>query len=268
VFLEPLALVPNRQGRVLGNAEVATWSGYFEKWLINQEATNADKLSSGPLPVEFATPLFHWPTSYDGAAFMKTFGRVVQFREDVRRLAAAVLWELSSKFELNLEATEFMTSGMFFGAHLRTAADAAKAKWTGYAVQAAAYLEQASKEHLTTIYVATGSLEDMERFSAQAWSEHQYNTTSKVQLLKGKEGELLRSLSWDQQGLVDFLVMLKSSSFAGIEQSSFAWNIVLKRHLLSSDPSYLNHGHTFQDEYSMLLGPRTPDPFICRSMWP
>jgi len=248
VAVGPLELIPDRKDRVLGNSEVAAWEGYWEKWLRNQEATNADKLSSGPIPVEFPSPLFHWPTDYDDADFVKSFGRVIQFREDTRRLAATVLWELSRKFELDLEPNEFMDGGMFFGAHLRTASDAAKAKWTGYEDQAANYLELAAKEHLSTIYVATGSMEDMARFSAQAWEEYQFNTTTKLDLLRGEDLDLLQSLSWDQQGLVDFLVMLKSSSFAGISESSFAWNIALKRHILSSDSTYMDHGQTLQDE--------------------
>jgi len=92
--------------------------------------------------------------------------------------------------------------------------------------------------------------------------------TSKLQLLHGDDLELLQSLSWDQQGLVDFLVMLKSSSFAGIEQSSFAWNIALKRHILSQDANYLNNGEALQDEYSMLLGEVGASSFIGESMWP
>lgn len=123
VFLAPLDLVRNHQDTwVLTENEARSWNGYFEKWLLNQEATNADKLSSGPIPVEFESPLFHWPVYYDGGDFARSFGRVIQFREDTRRLAATVLYELSRKFELDLEPTEFMTGGMFFGAHLRVSA--------------------------------------------------------------------------------------------------------------------------------------------------
>lgn len=151
---------------------------------------------------------------------------------------------------------------------LQTAKDAAKAHWTGYDLQAKRYLEEARKDHLSIIYVASGSSKDMERFAQQAWSEYQYNTTSKRRLLQGDDLANLQSLSWDQQGLVDFLVMLKSSSFAGIEQSSFAWNIALKRHTLSLDANYLTHGQALQDEYSMLLGPVGSSSFIARAMWP
>lgn len=267
VYLAPLDLVVNHKDRVLEHEEAANWGKYFERWLLNQEATNAAGLASGPIPIEFESPLFHWPVSYDDEKFARNFGRLLQFREDTRKLATTVLQELQEKFELDLEPSESTVSGIF-GAHLRTAADAAKAHWTDYSLQAARYLEQAAKEHISIIYVATGSAEDMKRFSNQAWSQYRYNTTSKIHLLQGDDLTLLESLSWDQQGLVDFLVMLRCSSFAGIEQSSFAWNIALKRHTLSSNADYLMNGEAFRDEYSMLLGRVGAGSFIAHSMWP
>lgn len=259
-------LVKDQAERVLSHEEVERWSDLFEKWLSNQESMDADKLFSGPIPVNIDSPLFNWPVDFDGADFARNFGKVVQFREDVRRLAATVLFELSQNFNLGLEATN-MASG-FFGAHLRTAEDATKAKWTGYSLQAAEYLKQASKKHLSTIYIATGSDDDMDRFAQQAWSEHQYNSTWKDQLLKGPDLALLSELSWDQQALVDYLVMLKSASFAGIQESSFAWNIALRRHVLSSDVDFLTQSQTLEDEYSVLLGKPGHSEFIPRSMWP
>lgn len=54
---------------------------------------------------------------------------------------------------------------------------------------------------------------------------------TKFDVLSATDAEALRELTLDQQALVDFLVVLKASDFAGIAHSSFAWNIALKRHL-------------------------------------
>lgn len=43
--------------------------------------------------------------------------------------------------------------------------------------------------------------------------------------------EELKALSWDQQALVDFVVLLQSNYFLGISPSSFSMNVALKRHL-------------------------------------
>jgi hypothetical protein len=39
----------------------------------------------------------------------------------------------------------------------------------------------------------------------------------------------LEALSWDQQGLVDYEVLRRSSSLAGFARSSFAFNIAITR---------------------------------------
>ena len=48
--------------------------------------------------------LLRFPLEYDEPRFVATYGRLLLLREDVRRLGAAVLWALSQKFELGLEA--------------------------------------------------------------------------------------------------------------------------------------------------------------------
>ena len=59
--------------------------------------------------------------------------------------------------------------------------------------------------------------------------------TTKNILLEGKgfekEREELSQMTWDQQGLVDYEVMLRASRLGGTWESSFGWNLAMRRHV-------------------------------------
>ena len=141
-----------------------------------------------------------------------------------------------------------------------------KAGWPGYETQAGAYLAQAAKHNLSTIYVASGSTADVLRFRSDAASQN-CSVVTKEDLLTGTEMEELRGLTWDQQALVDFEMLAKSSQFGGIEQSSFAWKIALKRHLLSARDDYLSGSQALEDEFSVIYG-RGQMGYFPLAMWP
>jgi hypothetical protein len=95
---------------------------------------------------------------------------------------------------------------------------------------------------------------------------------TKHDLLQGPDRRQLDSLSFDQQALVDFLVLFKSSSFMGVAHSSFPWNIALRRHELSKYSQYGNEGSDLlRDEFSVIMGMEADyphvDPFVY-GLWP
>jgi hypothetical protein len=77
--------------------------------------------------------------------------------------------------------------------------------------------------------------------------------TSKLDLLKGYDLKQLKELSWHQQALVDFLVLTKSTHFTGCSFSSFAMNIVFKRHLMTGGIK-TRQWQSPGDAYSTLVG--------------
>jgi len=99
---------------------------------------------------------------------------------------------------------------------------------------------------------------------------------TKEDLLTGKDLAELNAMTWDQRGLVDYEVLLRSSQFAGIQLSSFAWNIALRRHTLSRQryrdawDTNVKDGEklSMKDEYSRLLGQKHGEEFFVESMWP
>ena len=139
------------------------------------------------------------------------------------------------------------------------------AGWPGYDMQAGAYLAQATLHNLSTIYVASGNVPDILRFRSDAALQN-CTVVAKEDLLSGADLDGLRRLTWDQQALVDFEVLSKSSQFGGIEQSSFAWKIAIKRHLLSKTES-VRGLRAFEDDLSVIYG-KGLFLYFPLAMWP
>jgi hypothetical protein len=257
-----------------GNIIPLTWSiAEPEKWRDTFDSHIALRglapSAAEPLLVNLGCPLFQWPMVYETREFKKAFGRILQFRHDVRELAAEVLYELSRQFFLDLDPSEGLFKDSFFGAHLRTAKDAAAVSWPGYEVQSRLFLDQAIEKKLSVIYVSSGSSSDMSRFQDDA--QHRgIKVTNKAMLLKEKSLETLQSLTWDQQGIVDFEVLLKASDFGGISRSSFSWNVAMRRNVLSNlttDPRYRGP-QSMNDEFSTVYGYIGEEPIIGTAIWP
>jgi len=216
--------------------------------------------------------IFGWRLTHHSHSFILNFGRILKIRQDIRHIAGLVFYALSKQYSLNLIPTEFIMPASFLGVHLRTEDDATRAGYIGYDGQAPFYLRQAVIHNLSVIYVASGSYIDTDRFKETAWEDHGFNASTKHDLLEGDDLLDLERLSFDQQGLVDYEVLLRSRSFGGMCLSTFAWNIASKRHFTgqSQRPNYLDGvgGQTFDDEWSWLYGPVKHWDMIGISMWP
>jgi hypothetical protein len=210
--------------------EAEHWRGAFYKWL-NETAPPFSE--SRPVLVTFPMQLLRFPFNYDTPEFIATFGRLLLIRKDVRRLAATVLYSMSEKFGLNLNLSGPIQPGKFYGAHLRTASDAASVGWPGYDMQAGNYLNSVIETNLSLVYLTTGN---------DTAAEKGITVTNKDELLAGEEFEterqLMQSMSWDHLGMIDYNVLLRSSMFGGMYESSFSWNTALRRHVIVSKGSW------------------------------
>ncbi|KAL2060327.1 hypothetical protein VTL71DRAFT_9722 [Oculimacula yallundae] len=250
---KPVPLIPTSittsllSGFILGAP--GNWSSEFHAFLniTHPLPFNAQK----PVLVSLASPLLQFPLTYDDPHLVAQFGRILQFREDVRRIAAGVVWALDKKHTLGLKSKGGgVKEGAFYGAHLRTGADATSAGWTSYAIQEGNYIAHAEKLKLGVIYLSSTSPADTETFTQSA-SNRSIAVETKDSLLadlapqesgavynakKGFESEwaMLQGLSWDQQLLVDYEVLLRSSVFGGVWESSFTWNVAMRRHVVVS----------------------------------
>ena len=189
----------------------------------------------------------------------------------MRRLAAAALYSMSRKYHLNLDfGKSGIQSGKFYGAHLRTAGDAAAVGWPGYEEQRGNYVNATMENNLSLIYLTTGNPNDTVRFTESARTVS-IDVTTKVDLLSeaGFEKELgeMEELTWDQMGLIDYEVLLRSSVFGGMFESSFSWNAALRRHVVVGQGQWeeIRNGkqgvgdgegpESFKDTLSAIFGP-------------
>lgn len=269
VPLLPESLVKKVPGT--GLAEPEKWREQFYTWLQQHHSPNV----TGPMIVDLQRSYLQYPIYSDGEQFALSFGQILKFRADVRRLAMRTLQGMAEKYSFKLDLSQAILPNTFYGVHLRTEKDA-KEGWPApdwiysrFETQSKMYLEQAPRSNSSIIYVASGDLDEVAKFAANATTPpHDYRVTTKHDLLSGADLEELRALKWDQQGMVDFLVMLKASDFAGIGHSSFAWNIALKRHILAKERKHLDGPQILSDDLSQIYGLVRGYPEYAACLWP
>lgn len=263
------------------------WREAFDTWLgkVPAPAVSAES----PVRVWQDMVLAQWNREKNSPAFGNAFPRLFRYPRQTRRLAAATLWSLEQRIGRAVVADSIlllpadasaMTSRAnslgpgrlapagFLGAHMRVAADAAAAGWPGYEAQAPFFIAEAKLRNLTTVYLATGSDEHRARFRTDAAAEG-LQVLTKEDLLDEQDLAELRTLTWDQQALVDFDVLVHSTYFYGFVRSSFSWALALRRGTLpEAGPSQVTDqlGDEFRDNISAVVG-RHPN-INPEGMWP
>lgn len=261
-----------------------------------------------PVRVDLQETVFAWPAHHDGEAFRRDFGRLLRVRDDVRLLAASGLWELSRRFGLHLDPRQGIdhspavdNTPRFVGVHLRTEKDVAprpdgegeadRPFFPGYDAQATYFLDHlaASEVPGRVVYLATGlhaEDPDVRRFTAKAAELGATVVTKRDVLAPGEVAVLNNRLTWDQRSLVDYEIMLRAGFVLGIVESSFAWNLALRRgnaygggsngvgaeyggflEVPSTDPRNPVM-MMWQDRYSKLFGDSDRAVSIYYGMWP
>lgn len=229
---ETLSLLPESiiEGKIPleGIPNPERWPAIFQGWLHMNK-----KESSTPTIVALGRSYLHYPIHSDGEAFASQFGSIIRMRPDVRQLATSTLKKMAQGYDFVLDYSSPILPRSFYGVHLRTEQDAVRAwatvwKYGQYGPQSRHYLSQAPRSNTSVIYVASGDANEVAKFTRDA-EKINMAVTTKLALLDGVEKDQLLSLAWDQQALVDFLVLSKGSDFAGIGHSSFAWNLALQR---------------------------------------
>ena len=241
------------------------WREAFDVWMAKNAEFNTTSAEK-PVRVWQELVLAQWNREVHPPEFVNSFPRLFRYPVQTRRLAASALWSLEKKLGRPVVADAIILSSApslsskvnslgpyrlaphgFLGAHLRVAADAATAGWPGYEAQAPFYLAEAKRLNLTTIYLATGSAEHRERFRVDAAREG-LSVIVKEDLLDREELAELQNLTWDQQALVDFDVLMHSTWFYGFVRSSFSWSLAMRRGTLP-EAGTSNATEMSEDEY-------------------
>ncbi|KAI8177087.1 hypothetical protein K4K53_008496 [Colletotrichum sp. SAR 10_77] len=227
------------------------WQAQLHRWLDDIDNTTdvapTGRPTEGPMMVDLGRSYLTFPINSDGEVFATTFGNILKFRADVRQLATATILSIDRHF---------------FGAHLRTEKDALDSwnptdpmwEWSEFSKQTDAFFDQAGRWDLTVMYVASGNETQVDMLEAAA-EPRGVRVVTKQDLLTGKNRKRLDALTWDQKGMIDFLVMLGAAQFGGVGHSSFAWNVALKRHIFSEEKEgFLKGPQMLSDELSQIYG--------------
>jgi len=235
--------------------------------------------AQNPRVIDLEVHYFEWPLSFDSPAFVATFGRIIQFTSDIKTVAAAILYGIATKYAPSITPSAGIQNGTFYGAHLRTAKDATLSGWRTYDEQSSDYLTEASSHNLSLIYLSSGNPNDTSRFIQTALTKNiTVMTKEQILALPGFETEkqAMDAMSWDQKAMLDYEIMLRASIFGGTFETSFGWNIALKRHIVvgggtwvaGSDRPEAEGGVKFDDGRSKMFGRKGKMDFFPRTLWP
>ncbi|KAK5657059.1 hypothetical protein OQA88_3586 [Cercophora sp. LCS_1] len=223
-------------------------------------------------PIRFHLAVTNWafPTSSDGPAVERTFGRLIRAREDARHLSAVALYNLQKRHGLEPNPARGPMNKTVTGVHLRTEIDS---DWSfpKFDNQAEYLLDYIKASKAKIVFLSTGASEaHTSKFAGLA---RDLNTTIvlKTDLLEGGDLEKLNSLSYDQKALVDHEIMLRVGLAAGSAHSAFDWDIALRRANLAgaSDPAprvNTSAGIAWQDGRSTIFG--VADNSYRQTIWP
>lgn len=224
----------------------------FHTWL----RTSAEELKIHTVDAEHPRLFrFIWGVQYefpvwkDGPEFANTYGGLLRFREDIIRLGNDIT-NLMRKQGLPPPEAE-RGCGKYAAVHLRTESDA-MAHWPTYEMQVEGFRARLDmkRDEIQSIYLATGNATEAEKFIKEIDG---IPILTKHMVLKNEPYllQLLEDMSWDQQALVEYVVIANSDYFLGVNPSSFSMNIAAKRHLrdngLYSRPWKVGHddGRTY-----------------------
>ena len=276
---DPVNLTPEdleKDPPMTGLARPAQWRYAFLVWLHSWAEREYGNISyASPTIIALDRSYLQFPVYYDSVAFVTCFGRLLRFRADLHIFAAKALHSLATTYGEHIDPTVQINRHAYLGAHLRSESDT-RVVWKGifkystYEEQSVAYLVQAVEANTSVIYVASGDQNEIEHLTADADSAHGFKVTNKYQLLQGEDLQALQALTWDQQAVVDYLMMLRASAFAGVAHSSFSWNVALQRHLFSDREDHLDGEQVMEDEFSIVYGSKEDYevPKYPACMWP
>lgn len=208
------------------NRHTDLFGARFRAWLAErqqqQHMTTTKKLVRFNWGVQW-----EWPVHRDGPELAATFGGLLRFRADLLVLGQKTVQGLAERRQQQKQQQQ---KGGFLGVHLRTEEDAL-GNWPSFDEQAGAYLAVMAARQVCLAYVATGNASEAARFAAlarQRFDDEEIEVVTKHHVLG--DGPL-DGISWDQQAVVDFVVLLHADWFVGTSPSSFSINVALKRHL-------------------------------------
>ncbi|KAH8886206.1 hypothetical protein GQ53DRAFT_875857 [Thozetella sp. PMI_491] len=226
VPLDPKGELGGQIGMVSGYtmAKAERWPSVFDSWLAKKDAGRSVHIALGSQ----WNLIYIWPTAFDRPDLVRTFSGLMRPNRAIPPLAFAVLDSLERDYAV--QKGPFPGSGNFVGLHLRTEMDAVKHGFATYEVLAKYYKKRLfgserddSFDNSTVVYVASGDPQSIARFKKDF---EPLRVVTKYDILTSTS---LSPLTFDQQALVDMLVLERSAYFFGSASSSYSWLLALRR---------------------------------------
>lgn len=217
-----------------------------------QEVLKIVPTEDSPAIVRLHQGPFDFPShEIDAVDFWASYGQLLRFRSDVRQLALSALKKVS----------ELVGPDGYLGIHLRTEQDVTDIPLAAFGPQKDAAFDIAHKEQLKHIYVASGQKDHLRQLAIDA-AARGLSVLTKEDVLDKHDLDTLHSLSWDQQALVDYIILRHSTYFQGVSLSSFTFSLAYMRHLDIAQEQYLWPG----DARNHIIG--KDEPAFINGLWP
>ncbi|CAK7270817.1 hypothetical protein SEPCBS57363_004299 [Sporothrix epigloea] len=217
------------------------------------------------------TPSYFIPSFSDPPPLRRYFGRLLRVRPDLRALAAGMLFNLQKAFGLTIDPRQGIDVDAFVGVELRTQPD--PLTFPAYEIQASDALSYISANNMSQVFLTEGATVDDAKAFATRCKDFGVNVVTKDDLVEGPDVLALSELSYDERFLVDYEVVLHAGLFTGNAQSSFAWNVGLRREFAFGEPGAANSSHLngtlrWHSPYSTLYGKGHVGDDFRRAVWP
>ncbi|KAK6530254.1 hypothetical protein TWF694_003617 [Orbilia ellipsospora] len=172
--------------------------------------------------------LFSFAPTLDPPAVMNNFGFLLDFRLDLSGLANIIVDRLR-------EDVKKAGGSEYLALHLRREADVAvqKEKWATFDELANKSLSVAAADNINLLYVASGDIESVDELKVKA-AKSGVRVVDKHDMLSEHEKEFLNTFAFDQQAIVDYLVLMHSNVFIGSGLSSFSSHLISRREYLAN----------------------------------
>jgi len=135
--------------------------------------------------------------------------------------------------------------------------------------QAELYQMYLEMQPVPVIYVASGNLTSIQIFAQMV---EPIPVVDKFSLLPPEEIAILKTMTWDQQGQVDYIVLTRASLFLGMADSLFSQNVASSRRAASKNGtcgvSLADGNNIYNDGLTIVVGKSRAANQDPRYFWP
>lgn len=206
------------------------------------------------------------PICYDGEEFANNFGRLLIMPQVVQQLAAAILYRISSYFQIPMDPRRAILDRTFLALFMSWKDD------DDFDNKLRRYVGVSKREGLPILYALTDSRDDLDYLWDRSYPR---NTVWKKWFVTPEELDILEKLPSHTRALLDYMIAERATYFFGLDTSILSWTIAASRkragRLTATCPEFatkLPKGAAFVDNWSELYGSLECNEEMATAVWP